>query len=77
MWSVAGALNLAIEGPGRVFLNCDDNKKGLCRITYTAEVAGLYNVNVKFDGQHIVGSPFKAVMEGMCVNMSSCLLLKM
>lgn len=45
-------------------INSDDNKAGLCRVTYTTETRGCYFITVRFDGEHIVGSPFKAYIQG-------------
>jgi len=61
---VAGALSLAIEGPSRVDITCDDNKRGLCRVCYVTQAEGEYHVIIKFDGQNIIGSPFKALIYG-------------
>lgn len=63
-FACTGGLTLAIEGPSKVEITCDDNKNGLCRVTYVTTVEGDYDVIIKFDGQHIVGSPFKANMSG-------------
>lgn len=61
---LVGGLGLAVEGPSRVHIKCDDNQQGLCRISYTAETPGEYFVSIKFDDEHIVGSPFRAIISG-------------
>ena len=59
-----GGLSLAIEGPSKVEITCNDNKNGLCRVSYVPAAEGNYDVIIKFDDQHIVGSPFKANISG-------------
>ena len=60
----SGGLSLAVEGPSKVHIDTDDNKKGLCRVKYVCPIEGLYEVLIKFDGQHVVGSPFKVRING-------------
>lgn len=59
-----GGLSLAVEGPSKVNIDTDDNKRGLCRVKYVCPIEGDYEVLIKFDGQHVVGSPFKVHING-------------
>ena len=55
-WFVlAGGLSLAVEGPSKAEIVCQDNDDGTCTVTYLPTEPGLYNVVVKFDDEHIVG----------------------
>lgn len=61
---VSGGLSLAVEGPSKAEIVCQDNDDGTCTVTYLPTEPGLYNVVVKFDDDHIVGSPFTAYIAG-------------
>ncbi|KAL8611652.1 hypothetical protein ACOMHN_065130 [Nucella lapillus] len=58
----AGGLALAVEGPSKTEIKCVDNGDGTCTVSYFPTVPGEYHVTVKFDQEHIVGSPFTAKM---------------
>jgi filamin len=53
-----GGLSLAIEGPSKAEIQCDDNGDGTCTISYTPNEAGEYKVKVQFADETIPGSPF-------------------
>lgn len=55
-----GGLDLAIEGPSKAVINCVDNKDGSCSVSYLPTLPGDYNILVKYNEQHIAGSPFTA-----------------
>ncbi|XP_045932536.1 filamin-B isoform X1 [Micropterus dolomieu] len=55
-----GGLDLAIEGPSRAEITCVDNKDGTCSVTYLPTLPGDYNILVKYNNDHIAGSPFTA-----------------
>lgn len=57
---VPGGLDLAIEGPSKAEISCVDNKNGTCSVSYLPVLPGDYNVFVKYNEQHINGSPFSA-----------------
>ena len=38
---------------------CRDNRDGSCAVEYNAAVGGEYDVAVKYNEQHIPGSPFR------------------
>lgn len=60
----AGGLALAVEGPSKAEITCEDNKDGTCSVTYLPTVPGEYTITVKFDDKHIRGSPFTANITG-------------
>ncbi|XP_030274937.1 filamin-B-like isoform X1 [Sparus aurata] len=55
-----GGLDLAIEGPSKAEISCVDNKDGTCSVTYLPTLPGDYNILVKYNSDHIAGSPFTA-----------------
>nr|XP_057923391.1 filamin-C isoform X2 [Doryrhamphus excisus] len=59
-----GGLSLAVEGPSKAEISCKDNKDGTCTVSYLPTAPGDYNVIVKFDDEHILGSPFSAKITG-------------
>ncbi|KAI1892165.1 hypothetical protein AGOR_G00130460 [Albula goreensis] len=59
-----GGLSLAIEGPSKAEINCVDNEDGTCTVSYLPITPGLYNILVKYNDQHISGSPFQARITG-------------
>lgn len=67
---LAGGLSLAVEGPSKAEIVCQDNDDGTCTVTYLPTEPGLYNVVVKFDDDHILGSPFTAYIAGKLVDLS-------
>lgn len=59
-----GGLDLAIEGPSKADISCVDNKDGTCTVSYLPTLAGRYNILVKYNDEHIAGSPFTARIAG-------------
>lgn len=59
-----GGLDLAIEGPSKAEINCVDNKDGTCSVSYLPTLPGDYNILVKYNEDHIPGSPFTARITG-------------
>ncbi|XP_028307385.1 filamin-C [Gouania willdenowi] len=59
-----GGLSLAVEGPSKAEISCKDNKDGTCSVSFLPTAPGDYNIIVKFDEQHIPGSPFTARITG-------------
>ncbi|XP_075880927.1 filamin B a isoform X2 [Nelusetta ayraudi] len=55
-----GGLDLAIEGPSKAEIHCVDNKDGTCSVSYMPTLSGDYNILVKYNEDHIPGSPFTA-----------------
>ncbi|KAF5899201.1 filamin-B isoform X2 [Clarias magur] len=54
-----GGLGITVEGPSESKMSCKDNKDGSCDVEYTPYAPGLYDVNITYGGQHILGSPFR------------------
>jgi hypothetical protein len=54
-----GGLGIAVEGPSEAEMNCADNKDGTCTVEYVPVEEGDYDINIKFDDDHIPGSPFQ------------------
>ena len=40
-------------------MNCMDNKDGTCSVEYVPVEEGDYDIAIKFDDEHIPGSPFQ------------------
>lgn len=55
---------MAIEGPSKAEINCVDNKDGTCSVSYLPTLPGDYNILVKYNEDHIPGSPFTARITG-------------
>lgn len=64
-----GGLDLAIEGPSKAEISCMDNKDGTCSVNYLPTLPGDYNILVKYNDQHIAGSPFSARITGQSVHL--------
>merc|ERR1719431_2030022 len=60
-----GGLALAVEGPSKAEITCQDNKDGTCSVSYLPTAPGEYNIVVKFADKHIMGSPFTAKITGV------------
>ena len=54
-----GGLGIAVEGPSEAEMNCTDNKDGTCTVEYVPVEEGDYDIAIKFDDEHIPGSPFQ------------------
>ncbi|KAK1161563.1 filamin-B isoform X1, partial [Acipenser oxyrinchus oxyrinchus] len=54
----AGGLSIAVEGPSRAEISFEDRKDGSCGVSYIAQEPGGYEVSIKFNEEHILGSPF-------------------
>ncbi|XP_071409029.1 filamin-C [Pithys albifrons albifrons] len=59
-----GGLSLAVEGPSKAEITCQDNKDGTCTVSYLPTAPGDYSIIVRFDDKHIPGSPFTAKITG-------------
>ncbi|XP_065679926.1 filamin-B isoform X2 [Hydra vulgaris] len=57
-----GDLSVAVEGPSKADIECVDNHDGTCEVTYIPVEEGKYDVIVKFDNNHVPGSPFHPVI---------------
>eukprot|EP00092_Neocalanus_flemingeri_P025254 GFUD01027386.1.p1 GENE.GFUD01027386.1~~GFUD01027386.1.p1 ORF type:complete len:4003 (+),score=946.67 GFUD01027386.1:1015-12009(+) len=60
----AGGLNLAVEGPSKADISCQDNKDGTVNVSYLPTAPGEYKITAKFADEHIPGSPFTCKITG-------------
>ena len=58
-----GTLAVTIDGPSKLAMDCTEVEEGY-KVRYTPLVPGDYFVAVKYNGYHIVGSPFRVVCTG-------------
>ncbi|KZC12063.1 Filamin-A [Dufourea novaeangliae] len=58
-----GSLNVTVDGPSKVAMDCTEVEEGY-KVRYTPLVPGDYYISVKYNGYHIVGSPFKVPCTG-------------
>ena len=59
-----GHLSATVHGVRNdVAADIRDNNDGTYDLTYTPNVAGAYVVDVKWDGQHVNGSPYKTTVQ--------------
>ncbi|XP_075219680.1 filamin A protein cher isoform X2 [Lycorma delicatula] len=59
----AGTLAVTIDGPSKVSMDCTEVEEGY-KVRYTPLVPGDYYISLKYNGYHIVGSPFKVSCSG-------------
>lgn len=57
-------IDIKIDGPGKVDLKRKDNPDGSTNVNYMPMTPGAYNVNIKYKGKPIKGSPFSAKVSG-------------
>ena len=60
----SGGLSLAVEGPSKAEISCNDNKDGTVSVSYLPLAPGEYKVSVKYADKHIRGSPYTAKITG-------------
>lgn len=71
----SGALSVTIDGPSKVKMDCSDCLDGY-KVIYTPMAPGNYLITIKYGGpNHIVGSPFKAKVTGVCSVCDVCVQL--
>ncbi|CAH8620119.1 unnamed protein product [Dicrocoelium dendriticum] len=58
----AGGLSVAIEGPSKAEIDFEDRKDGSCGISYRVTEPGEYQCSVRFNDEHIPGSPFQVTI---------------
>lgn len=54
-----GGLAIAVEGPAKAEITCQDNGDGSCNISYLPTAPGEYTIHIRFADEDIPGSPFK------------------
>ncbi|KAJ0171065.1 hypothetical protein K1T71_013264 [Dendrolimus kikuchii] len=59
----AGILTVTVDGPSRVAMDCTEVEEGY-KVRYTPLAPGYYYMSIKYNGGHIVGSPFKIEATG-------------
>ncbi|XP_076669355.1 filamin-A-like isoform X2 [Andrena cerasifolii] len=59
----SGALSVTVDGPSKVAMDCTEVEEGY-KVRYTPLVPGDYYISIKYNGYHIVGSPFKVPCTG-------------
>ncbi|KAL0108256.1 hypothetical protein PUN28_015064 [Cardiocondyla obscurior] len=59
----SGALGVTVDGPSKVAMDCTEVEEGY-KVRYTPLVPGDYYISVKYNGYHIVGSPYKVPCTG-------------
>ncbi|XP_041983956.1 filamin-A isoform X2 [Aricia agestis] len=59
----AGILSVTMDGPSRVAMDCTEVEEGY-KVRYTPLAPGFYYMSIKYNGAHIVGSPFKIEAKG-------------
>ncbi|XP_014118103.1 PREDICTED: filamin-A [Pseudopodoces humilis] len=62
--SIPRGLSLAVEGPSKAEISCQDNGDGTCSVSYLPVLPGDYGIVVKYNDKHIAGSPFTARITG-------------
>ena len=67
-----GQLGLAVEGPKKTDVQCNDNGDGTFRVTYTPILAGLYTFTIRFADMEIPSSPFDVRVERLLPDASKC-----
>lgn len=58
-----GTLAVTIDGPSKVCMDCTEVEEGY-KVRYTPLLPGDYYATIKYNHMHIVGSPFRIVVEG-------------
>lgn len=58
-----GTLAVTIDGPSRVAMDCTEVEEGY-KVRYTPLVPGDYYVSIKYNNNHICGSPMKVNCTG-------------
>ncbi|XP_014206619.1 filamin-A [Copidosoma floridanum] len=58
-----GALGVTVDGPSKVAMDCTEVEEGY-KVRYTPLASGDYYISIKYNGYHIVGSPFKVTATG-------------
>ncbi|GFS01516.1 filamin-A [Elysia marginata] len=54
----AGALSLSVEGPSKASIKLENRDNGFLGARYTVDKPGMYGVHIKYNDEHIPGSPY-------------------
>ncbi|CAH8575360.1 unnamed protein product [Schistosoma haematobium] len=55
----AGTLSIAMEGPSKAEIDCDERRDGSSAVLYRVTAPGTYVCSLKFNDEHIPCSPFR------------------
>ncbi|CAI2729792.1 unnamed protein product [Schistosoma spindalis] len=55
----AGTLSIAMEGPSKAEIDCDERRDGSSAVLYRVTAPGTYICSLKFNDEHIPCSPFR------------------
>lgn len=55
----AGTLSVAIEGPSKAQIDCEERRDGTSYVSYRVALPGIYTCSLKFNDEHIPCSPFR------------------
>ena len=69
-----GALGLMIGGPAESKIDCQEVSPGKYEVCYVPPRPGIYNVELKFAGSDVKGSPFKVPCKGLPPDASKCVV---
>ncbi|VEN52821.1 unnamed protein product [Callosobruchus maculatus] len=58
-----GTLSVNIDGPSKVSMDCTEVEEGY-KVRYTPLAPGDYYISIKYNNNHIVGSPFRVTCKG-------------
>ena len=67
-----GQLGLAVEGPRKTAVECNDNGDGTFKVAYTPVAAGVYKFTIKYADVEIPKSPFSVRVERPPADASKC-----
>ncbi|KAF7233232.1 hypothetical protein EG68_08612 [Paragonimus skrjabini miyazakii] len=59
----AGTLAIAIEGPSKADIDCEERRDGSSAVSYRVSLPGVYTCSLKFNDEHIPFSPFRIYVE--------------
>uniref|UniRef100_A0A5K3FEG0 Calponin-homology (CH) domain-containing protein n=1 Tax=Mesocestoides corti TaxID=53468 RepID=A0A5K3FEG0_MESCO len=59
----AGNLSIAIEGPSKAEIDFEDRKDGSCVVSFRVSEPGEYFCSIRFNDEHVQGSPFRLDIE--------------
>ena len=69
-----GAIDISVSGPSECTVNVSDCDDGTYNVTYTAQKAGEYSINVRCAKIDVPGSPFKVICERPPPDASKCII---
>ena len=61
-----GGISLAIDGPGKTEIETTNQSNDDCKVLYIPQLPGKYMLHIQYDGNPIMGSPYKVLVQGNC-----------